>query len=295
MSNVPMYGFGGGGGTGGTLTVTAPAGATVTVSKDGKTLTRVAGEDRIVVFRGLQSGTWTLTITDGTQTSSKTVGIVADYATTITFFAATIHITYPAGSVCTVTDGTTTLTAPDTSGAWDCVVPNTGTWTVSLDGTSWEQADISENGQAVDINKWYLYKFGDERADLTGGWVNSNVGSKARIVRGETSISIKMTSYDGAWADNQAAIKSANTIDISKFSKIGVSARNYVGKTSTSAWVGLEVKNVSGSNVASGSISGIKTVSDCEISADVSSITGAYYVRIISNFASIDIDGIWLA
>ena len=118
-----------GGGTGGTLMVTAPAGVTVTVSKDGKTKTKTAGADGLAVFKGLKSGQWTLTITDGEQTAQKTVTITADYSTAITFFAATIHVTYPAGSTCTATDGVTTLTAPDTSGTWECIVDNAGTWT----------------------------------------------------------------------------------------------------------------------------------------------------------------------
>lgn len=155
-----------GSGTVCTLTVTAPAGATATVSKDGKTKTKVAGSDRIVVFKGLQSGTWTLTITDGEQTASKTVEIVAEYATTITFFSATIHITYPAGSVCMATDGTTTLTAPDTSGTWECVVPNAGEWVFSLDGKFREPALITENGQTETINQWHVYNNGAELCDI---------------------------------------------------------------------------------------------------------------------------------
>ena len=166
---VPLYGFGGSGSSGaacGTLTVTAPAGATVTVSKDGKTMTRVAGDDGVVVFRGLASGTWTLTITDGTQEASKLVEIVTDYETIITFFAATIHITYPAGSVCTATDGVTTLTAPDTSGVWECVVPNAGTWTVKTTDGSRERSEsvsITADGQSVELEilyRTYLYRDG---------------------------------------------------------------------------------------------------------------------------------------
>lgn len=157
----------GGGGTGGALTVKAPAGATVTVSKDGKSKTKVAGSDGIVVFNGLQSGTWNLTITDGEQTASKTVEITADYATTITFFSATIHITYPAGSICTATDGTTTtLTAPDTSGTWECVVPNAGEWVFSLDGKFRETVLITENGQTETINQWHMYNNGAELCDI---------------------------------------------------------------------------------------------------------------------------------
>ena len=85
-TTVPLYGFGGGGsGAGGTLTVTAPAGVTVTVSKDGKTKTKVAGSDGIVVFKGLAAGSWTVTITDGSQTAQKVAAINTDYALVISF------------------------------------------------------------------------------------------------------------------------------------------------------------------------------------------------------------------
>ena len=78
--SVPLYGFGGGSGvSGATLTVNAPAGATVTVSKDGKTKTKTAGTDGTAVFKGLDTGTWTVTITNGTDTSTDTVDLVADY------------------------------------------------------------------------------------------------------------------------------------------------------------------------------------------------------------------------
>ena len=86
MGTAFLYGNGGGGsGSGGTLTVTAPAGVTVTVSKDGKTKTKVAGSDGIVVFKGLASGSWTVTITDGSQTAQKVAAINTDYAVAIIF------------------------------------------------------------------------------------------------------------------------------------------------------------------------------------------------------------------
>ena len=160
---VPMYGFGGGnGGAWASLTVNAPAGATVTVSKDGKSKTKVAGADGVAVFKGLSTGEWTVTITNGTDTSTDTVQLTADYSTSITFFSATIHVTYPAGSTCTATDGVTTLTAPDTSGTWDCVVPNAGTWTVSI-GVADETVMITSSGQSVSVtvNKKYIFKCGE--------------------------------------------------------------------------------------------------------------------------------------
>lgn len=139
-----------GGSAGCVLTVTAPAGVVVTVSKDGKRKTQTAASGT-AVFRGLEGGQWTVTISDGEQTAEKTVTVKNDYEAELTFFAATINVTYPAGSTCTATDGVTTLTAPDTSGTWACVVPNTGTWTVSAEGCETGTAAITDNGQDVSI------------------------------------------------------------------------------------------------------------------------------------------------
>lgn len=74
-----------GGGTGGTLTVTAPVNVTVTVSKDGKTKTTNSGTSGVVVFKGLASGTWTVTITGDGKTAQKNVVITTDYSTAISF------------------------------------------------------------------------------------------------------------------------------------------------------------------------------------------------------------------
>lgn len=144
MGTVFLHGNGSGGGTGGTLVVTAPAGVTVEVSKDGRTKRKTSSAEGLATFKGLATGVWTVTITDGQQTSTKTVNITADYSIAIAFFAATISIKYPAGSTCTCSDGKTTLTAPDTSGTWACIVPNTGTWTVSCtNGSTTASATVS--------------------------------------------------------------------------------------------------------------------------------------------------------
>lgn len=91
-------------------------------------------------------------------------------------FEATINITYPAGSACTATDGVTTLTAPNTSGAWDCVVPNAGDWVVNVtDGTKTKMKTVTivVAGQEEIINieyVIYLYKEGDLCLLESGGW-----------------------------------------------------------------------------------------------------------------------------
>ena len=236
---VPLYGFGGGsGGTGAALTVTAPAGATVTVSKDGKSKTKVADLDGVAVFKGLSSGDWLLSITDGTQTAQKTVTITADYTTAITFFAATIHVTYPAGSTCTATDGTTTLTAPNTSGTWDCVVPNAGTWTVSLDSGFCESAEITQNGEKKTIDKWYLYRRGNEYATLTGGFSSENYiapgYTATEAVRNEDSV------FLSGGSNSVSVFGTKNKVDITGFSKIRVVCTVTSTKTYDSKSYGLK-------------------------------------------------------
>lgn len=148
---------GGGGGIGCTLTITAPVGATVTISKDGKSKPSKVATTGTVVFKGLETGTWTITISNGTETASKTIEIKADYQAEITFFSSTINIAYPAGLACTATDGVTTLTAPDTSGTWACVVPNAGTWTITAGDFS-ADAVMTTSGQTetVRVARWIV-------------------------------------------------------------------------------------------------------------------------------------------
>ena len=92
----------------------------------------------------------------------------------VALFEATIHVTYPAGSTCTATDGATTLQAPDTSGTWDCVVSNAGTWTVSLDSGLAETVDVTTSGNTYTVSNWYIYNEGAVKAG--GSWQSTISG-----------------------------------------------------------------------------------------------------------------------
>lgn len=97
---------------------------------------------------------------------------------------AFIIVTYPAGSTCTATDGTTTLTAPDTSGSWVCKVPNAGTWVItSTNGTYTKTANvvISTEGQRETVTivyRMYIVQGGIAKVTLTptGGTVTEYSG-----------------------------------------------------------------------------------------------------------------------
>ena len=213
---------GGGGGTGATLVVTGVVGSICTVSKDTKTYTKTFGTDAKATFKGLTTGTWTVTMTNGTQTAVKTIVINVDYALTIAYFSATINVTYPSGSTCTASDGSTTLTAPDTTGTWACVVSSAGTWTVSCtDGTNTasKTVTISADGEAVSVGLAYellLFFDGNAYTDVTGGWIG-------RTVTGTVNCTI-----DGAYLLMYAGYASegfcttGNLIDLTNFNVLEV-------------------------------------------------------------------------
>lgn len=283
---VPLYGFGAsGGGTGGALTVTAPANVTVTVSKDGKTKTKNSGTSGVVVFKGLASGTWTLKITDGSQTSSKPVVVTADYSTVIAFFAATINITYPAGSTCTCSDGTTTLSAPDTSGTWACIVPNAGTWTVtSTSGTETDSkaVAITTDGQSISVElsyATYLYNLGDTCDALTGGWQaigkynapidNGGYKGSPSVVNGTASLDISLEGSCGL-------VVTKNKIDLTGYQTLTFRGDvTTLGECSLAIWSST-TGDYMPSSVASAAIS--TTGVSVECSLDLSAITGSYYI-----------------
>lgn len=284
---VPLYGFGASGGTGGTLTVTAPANVTVTVSKDGKTKTKNSGTSGVVVFKGLKSGTWTVTITGDGKTAQKNVVVTTDYSTAIAFFAATINITYPAGSTCTCSDGTTTLAAPDTSGTWACIVPNAGTWTAAatdgVENTS-ESVSITTDGQtvAVELSYYtYLFKPNTDTTNVTGGWQLNSNGSLDSA--GDQLVATFTNAYNHGFAFNVATI---NKIDFTEFTTLVATCKaadknNAAPSSATfavaSTQTGFNSAGTASTKVASTTFSNSTTA----VTIDVSGISGSYYVTFV--------------
>lgn len=303
---VPLYGFGGsGGGTGGTLTVTAPAGVTVTVSKDGKTKTKIANAEGVAIFKGLATGDWTVTITDGTQTATKTVTVTADYSTDITFFSATINVTYPAGSTCTATDGVTTLTAPDTGGSWVCVVPNTGTWTVTVtDGTQTARANVSitEDGQTASTTLSYklifvdaengVYNSGETSAWDTSHKLSGSTFSLTKNTNGEYVMSVK---YSSGTAYGNASI----AVDLTGWDTLHMKGTISNGGTHSGVSSAVAIyKNLDDDAPTAESTIGTGS-KNIELNIDVSKLSGTYYLNLFiaspsGSTATITISELWL-
>jgi hypothetical protein len=269
---VPLYGFGASGGSPNksTIIVTAPTGSTVTC-KMGSTTKTASEKNGTWTFSGLDIGTWTVTATKGSSIATQDVDITrltVEYVT-ITYFSATINVTYPAGSTCTCSDGTTTLTAPNTSGSWTCIVYNAGTWTATAtDGDKSKSADvvITTDGQTESVTLLYityLFKDGETYDSLTGGWqgtVNAEKQALQLIVQAgktqnvHTKSKVDMTDYSTISAKTDANIRNVSLVLIIEDS---YEASKPVAKAE------------------------LDTASD-EVSLDISNITGSHFIRLYS-------------
>ena len=230
---------GGGGGSGATLVVSSPANVSVTVSKDDKSYTKNSGSLGSATFKGLATGTWTVTISGNGQTATKTIVITADYAITIAFFSASINITYPATSTCVVTNSGGQTVASDTNTGsstktWTATVDATGTYTVTATATDGsgksksQSVSITAEGQieSVALNFILYLRNGIDDCDAdTGGWISEarawgeNVaGAGAPIVDKSNNTWIVLTQ---SYAKG-GLYRTVNKIDLSQYNTLFV-------------------------------------------------------------------------
>lgn len=210
---------GGGGGTGATLTVNSTGAGTVTVSNAelGKSYSKALTMGGDATFKGLASGTWTVTLSDGSQTTTQSVTIVADYSVNVAYFAAYINITYPAGSMCTATDGVSTFTAPDTSGTWALTVPNVGTWTVSATNglvSAENSVNITHDGQRESVELSYALSMYDAGYTFT-----------KEIDGSEMAVASGWLAFKATWTGAQSSYGygiSTTTVNVSNFTTMTV-------------------------------------------------------------------------
>lgn len=281
-----------GGGSGCILTITAVASETVTISKNGKSKSKTADSKGVAVFRGLDTGKWTITIVRGGVPITRVVTVTADYSVAIPLFAATINITYPAGSTCTCSDGTTTLSAPDTSGTWTCIVPNAGTWTAAatdgVESTS-ESVSITTDGQIAAIELSYLlwlYKSGNTYNAVTGGWSVSKHPSTGGSFDGVLTLNADSmllstevwggsVGYANAFTNNSIDLTGVNTL---KFKITGIGDTAYSDKEGNTHKFrfSLVVANERPTKETPTFAANMNILATGEYSVDVSAVTTGY-------------------
>ena len=220
------------------------------------------------------------------------MAVTADYSVAIPLFAATINITYPAGSTCTCTDGTTTLSAPDTSGTWACIVPNAGTWTAAatdgVENTS-ESVSITTDGQIAAIELSYLlwlYKSGNTYNAVTGGWSvaehPSTGGSFDSVLTLNDDSMLLSTevfggsvAYANAFTNNSIDLTGVNTL---KFKITGIGNTAYSDKEGNTHKFrfSLVVANERPTKQNPTFAADMKILATGEYSVDVSAVTAGY-------------------
>ena len=178
------------------IAVTYPAGATLTCSCGGDTLTATSTTGSYT-FEVHKSGTWKVKAVDGSLSAETSVVISAsgeNKSVTLSFFTASIHVTYPSGATLTCTKGSSVMTASDTSGSYTFTVHETGTYTLKItqNGESAETtATITTDGQVVNVSLAFVKIYGISRTvansstawartdDAVGKTVTASVGTAA--------------------------------------------------------------------------------------------------------------------
>lgn len=172
----------------GTLADVTQATPAITVDAAGK-ITASATQAAGVVAAGTKSATKQLTVqaakTVTPAASAQTAvakGVFTTGIVTVAAVYAVIGVTYPAGSTCTCSNGSKTLTAKDTTGEAMFIIPSAGTWTVTAaDGgrTASSVVGITAEGQVVTVALMFgpLY----DEGEFDSSYIRTELKSNATI------------------------------------------------------------------------------------------------------------------
>lgn len=124
---------------------------------------------------------------------------------------AIIGVTYPAGSVCTCTDGMKTLTLKDTSGLGIFLIPYAATWTVSCtdgDKTKSVTVSVAAEGQSESVTLTYEFMLfnNGSYASETGGWTDIHNNTLYKSVYGPSE-----------YEDTIGWLSTINSVDLSDY------------------------------------------------------------------------------
>lgn len=271
-----------GGSSGATLVVTGVAGDTCIITNGTKTLTKTFGTDKKATFKGLATGTWTVKMTNGSKTSTRTITITADYALTIAYFSATIKVTYPAKSKCIIKNSSGTQVASDTNTGtaaktWTATVGATGTYTITATATDGSgktkstTVSITTNGQNVSATLAYDYIIFSNATGLNP--VYSDGGGGAPVEIGTDSSGKKTLTFTADGYSRMSYLKPA--IDLTNYATLKISGYADGSDTYLAFWSKIP-QEYDPSIVAKVVLSNGSSPSSYTI--DVSKLSGNYYL-----------------
>ena len=192
---------------------------------------------------------------------------------------AIIAVTYPAGSTCTCTNGTKTLTTKDTSGKVLFNVPSAGTWVVSCTNgtkTASKSVSITAEGQAESISFVKEYLFSESDGNLATWVVDSNATVTGSYIQ---------------LNDGQAINLHCKKVDLTNWTTLYIESQKISGGAWTQAYIAPQATTTMSSNT--GLNFGTSATRTTE-ALDVSAYTGEYYIVIHAAYTTCKIYNIWL-
>lgn len=212
------------------------------------------------------------------------------YVSSGTSFSATISITYPAGSTCTVSNYKKTWTAPNTSGSWTFKAHEVGVYTVkAVSGSKSKEKEvlITTKGQVETVTLTYeLYIFKAGQGAVVP--LSSHTDANGRVTIGTDKITISKTSQYSCGA----AVFTTDSVDLSPYHTLHADVALtptsdvyrcylYVSESVPDGWPG----KVSGLAVTE------ITASSSRVSLDISSVNSGYVA--LGNYGYGSVTNIW--
>ena len=205
-------------------------------------------------------------------------------------FSATISITYPAGSTCTVSNYKKTWTAPNTSGSWTFKAHEVGVYTVkAVSGSKSKEREvlITTKGQVETLTLLYqLYIFKAGQGAVVP--LSSHTDANGRVTIGNDKITISKTSQYSCGA----AVFTTDSVNLSSYHTLHADVALtptsdvyrcylYVSESAPEGWPG----KVSGLAVTE------ITASSSRVSLDISSVNSGYVA--LGNYGYGSVTNIW--
>lgn len=225
------------------------------------------------------------------------------YVSSGTSFSATISITYPSGSTCTVSNYKKTWTAPSTTGSWTLKVNEVGVYTVkSVNGSKSSTADvfITADGQTKTVSLNYDLILFNNGVVSDIAWGASKVDSTG-YCNNTVSDTIFLSGYvydNGVVFVAPSATRGITyAIDLTNYSTVNVRVKEVASSTgSAKIYVGTSAL---GSQTASGDIT---LTAGKTSSLSISSVTGSKYISLYvcptsgtyGNTINVKFDKVWL-
>lgn len=212
---------------------------------------------------------------------------------------AIIGVTYPAGSTCTCTNGSKTLTAKDTSGKALFVIPSAGTWTVKAVKNSQSASkaiSITAEGQVETVDLTYgLYIFKNGSGLTSGYSIKSNSLISAPTVSGDT------ISWSGDSSSGGVAFYIDPAVALSGYTKLCVDfecSYNWGGDygmgfgVGTDAATGLMLTYTNWTAKVTSVAQG--TIARNTVQCDISALTDSEYIKVVGSYSAGKVYNIWL-